>query len=210
MNESNLKQIIAKNITYYRKRKGWTQLELAEQLSYSDKSVSKWERAEGLPDIVVLTTMAELFGVTVNDLLEKDEPAAPVEETRPEISTQSKINILLLAAGLAMFVATLAFFICKVAAPDMGRAWMAFVLALPVCAVITVVFSCLWWGWLVRCASVSALVWTLALCIDLLLPLQNSFLIYVVAAAFQVLIVLWYFLKTKPGEKKAAAEEAAE
>ncbi len=210
MNESNLKQIIAKNITYYRKRRGWTQLELAEQLSYSDKSVSKWERAEGLPDIVVLTAMAELFGVTVNDLLEKDEPAAPVEEAKPEISTRSKINILLLAVGLAMFVATLAFFICKVAAPDMGRVWMAFIFALPVCAVITVVFSCLWWGWLVRCASVSALVWTLALCIDLTLPLENSVLIYVVAAAFQVLIVLWYFLKAKPGEKKAAEEAAAE
>lgn len=206
MNEISLKQIIAKNITYYRKRMGWTQLELAERLSYSDKSVSKWERAEGLPDIVVLTTMAELFGVTVNDLLSKDEPAEPVQESKKSITTQSKITILLLSVGLAFFVAAVVFFFCKLIVPDMSGAWYAFIAALPVCAIITVVFSCLWWGWLVRCASVSALVWTLALCVDLLLPNQNSFLVYIVAAAFQVLIVLWYFLMTKPGEKKELPE----
>lgn len=210
MNETNLKQIIAKNITYYRKQIGWTQLELAEQLNYSDKSVSKWERAEGLPDIVVLTTMAELFGITVNDLLQKDEPTPPVQEEKTSLSTQSRITVLLLSAGLAFFVAAFVFFICKLVVPDMSNAWYAFIAVLPVCAVIAVVFSCLWWDWLVRCISISALVWTLALCVDIMLANRNSFLIYIVAAVFQVLIVLWYFLMTKPGEKKSQPEETTE
>ena len=45
-------QFIADNIAYYRKKMALTQLELAEKLNYSDKSISKWERAEGVPDIL--------------------------------------------------------------------------------------------------------------------------------------------------------------
>ena len=61
MNEDVLKKNVPEKITFYRKAAGLTQLELAEKLNYSDKSVSKWERGDGLPDITVLTNMAELF-----------------------------------------------------------------------------------------------------------------------------------------------------
>lgn len=56
MNESDekLRQLIAENIAYYRKLNGDTQAGLAEKLSYSDKSVSKWERGDGTPDIFIL------------------------------------------------------------------------------------------------------------------------------------------------------------
>lgn len=212
MNETNLKQVIAKNISYYRRQCGWTQLELAEKINYSDKSVSKWERAEGLPDIVVLTTLAELFGVTVNDLLREDEPQAapaPVKQKR-SMSLQKKINILLLSAGLVWFVAALVFFMFRIIAPSLPNAWFAFVAALPVCAIVVLVFCCMWWGWLVRCISVSALVWLLALSFNIMLNLENSVLIYVVAAVFQVLIILWYFLMTRPGDKEEEPEEATE
>ena len=212
MNENNLKQIIAKNIAYYRKGAGWTQLELAEKINYSDKSVSKWERGEGLPDIVVLTTLAELFGVTVNDLLREDEPVAPAPVARKKKETPlgTKINVLLLSAGLVWFVAAVVFFLLKIIAPNMPHAEYAFMAALPVCAIVVLVFCCMWWGWLVRCAAVSALVWLLALSFDMMLPLQNTALVYLVAAAFQVLIVLWYFLMTRPAEKAEPAEVGQE
>ena len=50
----DLKQIFAENLSALRKKKGWTQMELAERLHYSDKAVSKWERGESLPDVVIL------------------------------------------------------------------------------------------------------------------------------------------------------------
>lgn len=208
MNENNLKQIIAKNIAYYRKGAGWTQLELAEKINYSDKSVSKWERGEGLPDIVVLTTLAELFGITVNDLLLEDEPAAPAPSVKQkkELPLRTKVNVLLLSAGLVWFVAAVVFFLLKIIAPNMPRAEYAFVAALPVCAIVVLVFCCMWWGWFVRCAAVSALVWLLALSFHWMLQLQNAVLVYVVAAVFQVLIVLWYFLMTKPSEEPVQTE----
>ncbi len=209
MNEINLKQVIAKNLSYYRRQAGWTQLELAERINYSDKSVSKWERAEGLPDIVVLTTLAELFGVTVNDLLREDEPAPPPPPKKETMPLRTRINILLLSAGLVWFVAVVVFFILKLAAPRLAHCEYAFVAALPVCAIVVLVFCCLWWGWLVRCAATSVLVWLLAFSFHVMFTVENAVLIYVVAAVFQVLIILWYFLKAKPGVKKEEAAEAS-
>ena len=63
-----LEQIVADNLTEFRKQKKWTQAELAEMLHYSDKSVSKWERGASLPDLKVMMRLAELFEVSLEDL----------------------------------------------------------------------------------------------------------------------------------------------
>ena len=52
-----------------RREKGMTQKELAERLFVSDKAVSKWERGLSLPDISLLQPMADIFGVSVTELL---------------------------------------------------------------------------------------------------------------------------------------------
>ena len=61
MDDMTLRKTIAENLVYYRRHKGLTQAALAETLNYSDKSVSKWERGEGLPDITVLYLLAEFY-----------------------------------------------------------------------------------------------------------------------------------------------------
>ena len=60
-----LKLIFASNLIRLRTAAGMTQAELGEQLNYSDKSISKWERGEAIPDAAVLKRMSEIFGVTV-------------------------------------------------------------------------------------------------------------------------------------------------
>lgn len=60
---------IGKRIASLRKLMGWTQVELAEKLSVSDKAVSKWESEAGFPEISQLPTMANLFGVTIDYLM---------------------------------------------------------------------------------------------------------------------------------------------
>ena len=75
---SDKRFIIGKNIAELRKSSGLTQLELAEKLNYSDKSVSKWERGESLPDIVVLKSVADLFEVTLDYLVEEEHDGKPV------------------------------------------------------------------------------------------------------------------------------------
>ena len=55
VDEATLRRTVSKNIAAYRKAHSDTQLTLAEKLNYSDKSVSKWERGESLPDIYIQT-----------------------------------------------------------------------------------------------------------------------------------------------------------
>ena len=64
----DLKQIIAKNLVELRKRKKYTQLDLANTLQYSDKAISKWEKGDSLPDIEVLYQICNLYGVTLDFL----------------------------------------------------------------------------------------------------------------------------------------------
>ena len=69
MNDEKLKKQIGANIAAYRKRLGLTQAGLAEKLNYSDKAISKWERGESVPDVLILCQLAELFEISVNDLV---------------------------------------------------------------------------------------------------------------------------------------------
>ena len=181
--EATLRKTVAKNIAQYRKAHHDTQLDLATKLNYSDKSVSKWERGESLPDVYILSQIAELYGVSVSALIGEIQPP---KESKPHYH----MFILLLSLALTMAVATLLFsmfMICKVDYP----AWMFFVYAVPVCSIICIVFTSLWWGILWQGVSVSALIWTLGLSLYLSFELENVSLIFLVCAALQVLTLLW-------------------
>ena len=67
--EEKLREYFARNLTHYRKALGLTQIELAEKLNYSDKSISKWERGESSPDTDNLIALAELYHMTLDQLL---------------------------------------------------------------------------------------------------------------------------------------------
>lgn len=74
--------ILADKIINERKKNGWSQEELAEQLSVSRQSISKWEGAQAIPDIQKIIKMAELFGVTTDYLLRDDmEPEGAAAST---------------------------------------------------------------------------------------------------------------------------------
>ena len=181
--EATLRKTVAKNIAANRKAHHDTQLDLATKLNYSDKSVSKWERGESLPDVYILSQIAELYDVSVSALIGEIQPP---KESKPHYH----MFILLLSLALTMAVATLLFsmfMICKVDYP----AWMFFVYALPVCSIICIVFTSLWWGILWQGVSVSALIWTLGLSLYLSFELENVSLIFLVCAALQVLTLLW-------------------
>jgi transcriptional regulator with XRE-family HTH domain len=64
-----LRNVIANNIVALRTEAGMTQAALAEVLSYSDKAVSKWERADSIPDVFMLKRIADYFGTTIDDLV---------------------------------------------------------------------------------------------------------------------------------------------
>ena len=63
------KHSVGQTIAALRKKKGWTQVELAEKLQVSDKAVSKWEKDDSYPSIEFLPVLASLFGVTIDYLI---------------------------------------------------------------------------------------------------------------------------------------------
>ena len=113
MQLSELKLISASNIIRLRSKAGMTQAELGERLNYSDKTISKWERGEAIPDAYVLTRLAELFGVTVDYLLSShDAWEAPPEEAeqmkKPRYSEFRIILLVLVSVWMAFLTAFVA------------------------------------------------------------------------------------------------------
>ena len=64
------KQTLGKVISSLRKEKGMTQLELADKMGVTDKAVSKWERDLSIPDMNSITRLAEIFEVSVDELMQ--------------------------------------------------------------------------------------------------------------------------------------------
>lgn len=187
--DEKIKRTLAANLAYYRKECNLTQEELAEKIYYSGKSISKWERGDGVPDICVLVLLAGIFGVTVNDLL------ADRHRKRRRAQPQFERNIVtLLSLAVVWLVAAIVFFFLRIAAPGVERAWLAFVIAVPVTFIVATVLTALWHPKLLHFACISGLVWSMALTLHLIFRIENMFLIYVIAAVLQLMIVLWYLL----------------
>ena len=200
---NDIKSIIAKNIADLRLAKGMTQLELAEQLHYSDKAVSKWERGESLPDITVIKNIADLFGVTVDYLItEEHEESAdevPVEEAsslkrRPSFRTVAAVTGMSLL--LVWLIAMCLSFIFWYAFYDSRVAVLPFVYALPVTALVWLVLNSIWFNRRRNYLIISLLMWTslLALWVTLL-PLHNLWLIFLSGIPGEAIILVWSRMK---------------
>lgn len=187
-NELEFKMVVAANLTMYRKASGLTQLELAEKLNYSDKAISKWERGESLPDLYVLHTIANMFGITLNDLV------TPATKPVQNINKLNKIVILMLSIVLTWLVAIVVFALLKIFEVEM--VWMPFIYAIPVSSIVTIVFSKLWKYRKLLFVSISLLYYTIPLTVCMQIRWQyNMYVLFFVAIPLQVLTILWFVRK---------------
>ncbi|MBQ2741099.1 MAG: helix-turn-helix transcriptional regulator [Clostridia bacterium] len=191
----------------YRKSMGLTQAELAERINYSDKSVSKWESGGGAPDIYVLVQLAEIFEITVNELVAEDVP----KKTGVRRNIGLHALIMGLSSGIVWLVATCVFVLLSMLNVQ-GAIWTTFIFALPVNAIVLIVLSAVWKYKLLQFISVSATIWTVLLSVFCVLwfifKLGGSvWLVFLLGAPLQVLEVLWAFFRysvfRKRGKKQA-------
>lgn len=89
-------------IAALRKEKGMTQLELAQQMGVTDKAVSKWERDLSCPDINTIPRLAEVLGVSLEDLMQIYTPEKQEHEVSIHLSTIARA--IALAMGVAVVV----------------------------------------------------------------------------------------------------------
>lgn len=209
MNDEKLKLQLGANIVAYRKRSGLTQARLAEQLNYSDKAVSKWERGESMPDVVTLVQLAELFEITVDELLE-DPNALPAEsggriEQAMEAAVQKTLKrkankkiILGLSSLLVWFVALLVYVV--VSSMDIPNSWVAFFYAVPADAIVQLSMRSAWHDFRWNKTLISIIVWGSLLSIYMTLLVFwgfNIWKLFLLGVPGQLAILLWFRMYRK-------------
>lgn len=209
MNDEKLKNQLGANLVMYRKRSGLTQAKLAEQLNYSDKAVSKWERGESVPDVVTLVQLAELFEVTVDELL-RDPNEIPentggtiehVMEVAVEKALKRKANkrvILSLSSLLVWFVALLVFVV--VSSLDIPRSWIAFLYAIPADAIVQLSLRSAWRDFRWNKTLISILMWggLLSLYVSLKLFVHvDIWKLFLLGIPGQLAVLLWFRMYRK-------------
>ena len=218
MVDENVKFRIGSNIAAYRKRDGLTQVSLAEKLNYSDKAVSKWERGESIPDVLTLMQLAELFGITVNDLI-CDPNALPensdsmLEKAMTQVSEKAlkrKANknvIQALSSTLVWFVALLAFVVLS--SFDFLEAYscLLFFIAIPANAIVLLSLRSAWHDFRWNQMLISLIVWGSLLSIYMViftLYRYNFWKIFLLGIPGQIAIFLWFrmFRPTKNTTKE--------
>lgn len=192
----DIKGIVAKNITELRQLNNMTQMELAEKLNYSDKTISKWERAESSPDIAVLVEIADIFGVSL-DYLVKSQNIEDV--VRIDNSGKKKYNrkvIACISESVGWVAAIFAFIITSLIIKETTFQWLYFVYALPIVLIVKLVFNSIWFNPRHNYVIISALMWSLiaAVHITFLYFNVNVSLIYFLGVVGQAVIVLWSFI----------------
>ena len=208
MEDEKLKKQIGANIAAYRKRQGMTQAELAEKLNYSDKAVSKWERGDSVPDVLTLMQLADLFDVTVNELVADpdvlpDNPGkmervmgAAVERTLKR-KADKKI-ILGLSTVLVWFIALFLFVV--ISSLGLTKSWLWFIYAVPANAIVLLSLRSAWKDFRWNKALISAIMWGAILSVYMSLLMffnLNIWKMFLLGIPGQAAIMLWFRLYRK-------------
>ena len=222
MTDERLKAQIGVNISNLRKRMGLTQAGLAEKVNYSDKAVSKWERGESVPDILTLVSLAEVLGVSVDDLL-KDPNALPentgaVQQVMDQVVQKTlkrkadKRIIVQLSSLLVWFVALLAY--VTLSSLGVSKSWLAFFWAIPADAIVVLSLRSAWRDFRSNQVLISVIMWgsLLGIYMSLFLLFQaNVWRIFLLGIPGQLAIFLWFrMFRPIPGKEVTNGQENPE
>ena len=213
-NNNEINQRIAKNLIYYRKEAGLTQAELAEKINYSDKSVSKWESGNGVPDVYTLMQLAKLYGVSINVLVGEETPVRQQKKT-----TGLHVLIMLLSSGIVWLVASMCFVTLQIAKPSGGPWWLAFLYAIGINAIVLIVYASIWRHRILNFLSVTTLIWMGLVCLYLTcryisIALGNAhealWCVFLIGIPLQVLEILWTFFRSLLRKQRRLAQGTTE
>ena len=186
---ANWKEILAGNLARLRREKGYTQAELGEKINYSDKSVSKWERGEGVPDLQVMIALSDLYGVSIDEMTGRKRTeegnggssgTKATDRTFLMIVTQSVIWLL----TIVLFSAFLLF------AKDMPKKWLVFIYAVPVACLCTGVYFTAWKLYAWAYGAFSCVMWLTCVAVQLTIGADFAPMIYILGAILQLISVI--------------------
>lgn len=198
-----LKPIIAANIAELRRSSGMTQQDLAGKLNYTDKAISKWERGESIPDVIVLKQIADMFGVTVDYLL-RAEHEKPVAEVTEPVEKKKKKNLRArgfvtgMSILLVWMAAVVLFIIFDTASVNVLSHWVVFACAVPASFILWLIMNSIWFNRRRNYLIISLLMWSLLILVFITVWLfaeRFLWLVFLLGLPGQAIIVMWSRLK---------------
>ena len=191
--KDDIKTTVANNLIALRKSKGLTQADVANALNYSDKSVSKWEHADSLPDISILSALADMYGVTLDYLTHEDaeEQLSYVnEKKKPDRERQLTIEVLTVTIVFLCATVLFVYGYCFASVPTQDF-WIAYLWAIPISALFLWNYNRKWHkNKLQSTILLSILLWSLLLCIYLQFGNYKLWLIFILVVPMEIIIVL--------------------
>lgn len=196
----NIKEIISNNLQSLRKQKSLTQSEVGEAVHYSDKAVSRWEKGESLPDVETLQKLAEFFGVKTAYLFE-EHVTTPIFSGESKQQAINKIACVSLSVLIVWLIAVFVFL--YLGSYNDIYCWQIFVWAMPTSTLVLQYFNKIWGKKKYSPILSSILIWSFICGIYCQFIQYNLWLIFIVGAPIQVVIILKSFIKNiRQGKKK--------
>ena len=194
---------VAANLTRLRTAAGLTQSELGDKLNYSDKSVSKWERGDAAPDVFVMKQIADIYGVTVDYLLQPHEENEGMPAPAGENADYSTAIITTVSILGIWTVALLIFVILWLTG---SIVWQIFVYAIPISLITLLVLHSIWRGGWWTQYIIAALVLSVILTVYLSLLPSNPWQLFLLAIPAELVVFLSFRIKRRRKSPVSTAE----
>lgn len=206
MELSELKLISASNIIRLRTEAGMTQAELGAKLNYSDKTISKWERGEAIPDAYVLTQLAAMFGVTVDYLLSShdawDAPQDEAEEEDTAAADQAySTSVITALTVVSVWTACLIAFVVLWLAKGVIW-WTMFAIALPVSLLVLVVLMSVFKKERYLQFAIAGFVFSLFVMLYFVIPNYKPWQLFLISVPAVAIVFLACNIRRKPQKRE--------
>ena len=197
-----LGKTIGDNLTFLRKKAGLTQLEFGEKFGYSDKTVSKWEQGDVVPNVEMLKRIADYYGVSVDFLLNEhseEEDFAKLIKKTPNAANKIVLILLVItiifAIAVTIYVASI--YNLKTANPDINRWWVVFLWSIPISFIVAAmmtrrIFHSRKWTTI----YLSCFVWTILLAAYIsFMNIGNYWYLFFIGLPVQAALILFNYLR---------------
>ncbi len=181
-----LKANFADNIKTLRAKLNFTQAQLGEKLGFSDKTISKWENGDVMPDVATLDHIACYFGVTVSDLIEG--------KTSLEVNKKKRHALIIACTFFGVMALACLCYVLLNKISDVEKDWLIFVFAPIVFCVSLTVLSAVFFDYKHVLIAVSLLTWCIITAFFFTFLEQELWMLFVLGGVLQMLYVIILFI----------------
>ncbi len=189
----NLQEIISNNIVKLRMQNNLAQSDLAKKLNVSEKTISKWECGESTPNVIELKQIADLFQVTVDYILVKQEKNKLLINRKTAKHNLNTVPLTFLSVSPVWIIATLIFTLIAIFT---GKyIWYIFYISVPITMLLFIIFNSIWGNRRNNYYIISVFIWSILFCLYFTLYQYKIWQIFFLGIPAQITIYLWSRLK---------------